>query len=388
MEKLAIEGGRPIREEKLPMLVPFVGEEEANAAADSVRSTWISGMGPKGEALEIELARYLKVKYAFLVNNCTSALHLALMALGVKSKNVVIPNFTFTSTGLAAVLNNCRPVLSEIEFDTANLDVNKITLTDKTKAIIPVHYAGLPCELTFLKEMCEKHDLFLIEDSAQAIGSEYKGKKAGTIGDIGCFSFHAVKNITCGEGGALVTNDDKIAQNILSMRDKGTDKRSYIKQKKQTSFYSYISEGHNYGLSDILASILLVQFRKLEKLNKLREEHALYLNKNLKDIEGLQIPIVKSHLRTNWHLYTIRVKPEIQRKFIEALNAEGISANVHYQPLNLSPFYQTYGYKKGDFPVSEQLYNSLVRLPIYPSLTKKDLNDIVESVKKVLLNLK
>lgn len=384
MEKLAVNGGKPIRAKKIPMVEPYFGEEEINAASECIRTTWISSNGPKGKEAEKRIAKFLGVKHVVLVNNCTSALHLALMTLGINSGEVIVPDYTFTSTGLAPALCNCKPVLNEVEFETANIDTDRIkeNITKKTKAIIPVHYAGHPADMDPINEIAAKNNLTVIEDAAQALGSEYKGKKAGTLSKIACFSFHTVKNVTCSEGGALVTDDDEIAKKAVIMRDKGTNKNEF-NMKNSTGFYEYISIGHNFMLSDILAAILVEQLKKMEKINDMRRKNAEYLNKNLLDFKKIKIPTIKPYAKTNWHLYPIRVPEGKVDFFVKAMNAEGIQANIHYPPLHLNRFYQQYGYKRGDFPVCERVFNALVRLPLYPHMTKEDLNDVVAAVNKV-----
>ena len=212
---------------KIPLNIPYFGEEEIKAAADSVRSTWVCGDGPKCREFEAELAKYLKVKYAFIVTSGTAALDLAVKTAGIKG-DIIIPTFTFTATALAAVLNNCKPVLVDAQLDTINIDPKLIKITDNTKAIIPVDYAGHPCDVDEINQIARENNLITIQDSAQSIGSEYKNKKIGSLMDLTCFSFHPTKNITCGEGGAITTNNDEYADKIRIIREKGTDKHKYI----------------------------------------------------------------------------------------------------------------------------------------------------------------
>ena len=375
--------GRKYRD--IPLMLPFLGEEEVEAAGEAIRSTWICGGGPKGQELEERLAEYLGVRYALLTTNCTSAMHLALMGLGILEGEAVIPNYTFTSTGLAPVLAGCRPVLCEIDYATANMDVVSLrdVITEKTRVIIPVHYAGLPCDMDEILELAEEFNLFVVEDAAQALGAEYRGRKAGALGNVGCFSFHSVKNITCGEGGLMVTDDEDVYKKARVMRDKGTDKHSYD-LKKSKGFYEYVSMGHNFMLSDILASIALEQFKKLESINTLRRKHAEYLIKGLEDIEDLTLPKTGDGRQSNWNLFVVRVPEGKTKLFVDEMRKFGIVTNTHYIPLHLNRFYQEFGYKKGDFPVSERLYYSLVRLPMYPSLDQKDLDHILFSVRETM----
>ena len=331
------------------------------------------------------MCKYLGVNHTILVNNCTSALHLALMILGIKSGNVLVPDYTFTSTGLAPILVNASPKLVDVEYDTANIEVNQIerSIDSNTKCIIPVHYAGHPCEMDSINRIANENEIFVVEDAAQALGSEYKGRKAGTLSDIGCFSFHAVKNITCGEGGAIVTNDDKLAEKAVIMRDKGTNKAAF-NIHQNTGFYDYVSEGHNFMLSEILAAVALEQFKKIDKITELRRKNADYMVKELKKLNNPKIilPTVKNYANTNWHLFPIKFKGDVNW-FSKAMNAEGITANIHYVPLHLTTLYKKYGYKEGDFPNAERVFNSMVRLPMHPGLTKEDMDNIVKAVEKV-----
>jgi len=384
MEKLATEGGTPVRNKKLPMVLPFFGKEEIRAVTECIESTWISSDGPKGRELEGQLQKYLKVKHAILVNNCTSAMHLGLWAADIRGGNTVIPDYTFTSTGLAPLAVQSKPKMIDVEYETANIDPNKIKITKETRAIIPVHYAGHAADLEPIIKKAKEENVLVIEDAAQALGSEYKEKKLGTIGDIGCFSFHAVKNITCGEGGALVTNNDEIAKKARIIRDKGTNKAEF-NIHKNIGFYDYVMEGHNFMFSDILAALTLEQLKKIEEINRRRTANSQYLIKELEKLnkKNLILPIVKKYTKTNWNLFTIRVKEDIS-KVTKALNAEGITANIHFTPLHLTTLYKKYINKEEKFPVSEKVYGSLIRLPMYPGLTKEELDDIVKAVDKVI----
>lgn len=369
----------------VPLMKPFIGDEEVKAAEEAIRSTWICGNGPKGRELEERLADYLGIRYVLLTTNCTSALHLALMSLGLEGGEAIVPNYTFTSTGLAPVLGGCRPVLCEVDFDTANIDVALLreVITEKTRAVLPVHYAGLPCDMDEITAIAEEFNLYVVEDAAQALGSVYKGRKAGTLGDVGCFSFHSVKNITCGEGGLMVTDNEEVYKRARIMRDKGTDKYAYD-LKKSEGFYEYVSTGHNYMLSDILAAVALAQFKKLETIKSLRREYAEYLFEGLSGIEGLMLPVRPDDRQSNWNLFTVRVPEGKANLFVEEMRKFGVGTNTHYIPLHLNRFYRQYGYGEGAFPVSERLYASLVRFPLYPSLSREDLDHIVYSVRETL----
>ena len=372
----------------IPLLKPYLGTEETAAVEEVLRRTWICGDGPKGRELEEEIARYLDVRYALLTTNCTSAMHLALMSLGIDDGEAVIPDYTFTSTGLAPLLAGCQPVLCDVDYATANMDAFALRerITEKTRVIIPVHYAGLPCDMNEILELAEEFDLYVVEDAAQALGATYRGRKAGTLGDVGCFSFHSVKNVTCGEGGILVTDDEDVYKKARVMRDKGTDKYSFD-LKKSEGFYEYVSLGHNYMLSDILAAIALVQFKKMETINGLRKEHAEYLLSGLSGRDGLILQREYEGRQSNWNLFTVRTPEGKAQPFIDEMRTYGVVTNRHYIPLHLNRFYERFGYSLGDFPASEKLSDSLVRLPLYPDLTTDDLDHIIYSVHKTMKSI-
>jgi perosamine synthetase len=387
MSSLALQGGEPVRESKIPLHIPYIGEEEARAAADIIRSGWISGDGKKCREFEAALAKYLKVKYAFFTNSCTAGLHLGLMAANIYSGEVISPAYTFTSTALVALLNQARSVLADVGVQYGNLTPQALShaISLGSKAVIPVHYAGIPCDMDEINKIAKEHGLFVMEDAAQALGSEYKGKKAGNLADVGCFSFHSTKNITCGEGGAIVTNNSEIAEKIMIMRDKGTDKFRkdfQIREGKKEGYYDYVSVGNSYVQSDILAGVALEQFRKIDKIHNMRAKIANQFTKGLQEA-NIKLPNVPANVKPNWHLYLIQVPREKRDWFVRALHAEGVGANRHYFPLNRTTLYQKHGYKDGDFPGSEAFSDSLVRLPIYPNLSKDEIDDIIKAVAKV-----
>lgn len=385
--ELAINGGAPICKEKIPLHIPYIGEDEAKAASDVINSGWISGDGTKCREFEDALAKYLKVKYAFFTNSCTAGLHLSLMVADIYSGEVILPAYTFTSTALAALLNNAKSVLADVDTQFGNLIPPALSkaVSLGSRAVIPVHYAGIPCNMDEIKKIAEENNLLVIEDAAQALGSEYNGKKAGNLADLGCFSFHSTKNITCGEGGAVVTNNKDFADKIRIMRDKGTDKYHkdfQIRDGKKRGYYDYVSVGGSYVQSDILAAVALEQFRKIDKIHQMRTKIADQLTKGLGEAK-VSLPQVPDNVKSNWHLYLIQVPQEKRDWFIDALNAEGIGANHHYFPLNRTTLYKQFGYKEGDFPGAEKFADSIVRLPIYPQLTKQEQDNIIRAVIKV-----
>lgn len=384
--RLALDGGRPVRRDLLPLTVPFVGADEARAAGDAIQSTWISANGPRTQELEHALADYTGARHAVTVSNCTAAMDLALMAAGIHDGDVIVPTYTFASTGLAAIIRGCTPRLSEVEADTANLDAESVNrlVDERTRAIMPVHYAGHPCDMDALYDIARQHEIPVIEDAAQALGSRYRETPVGGLSGslCACFSFHAIKNVTCGEGGALLTNDDELADRARIMRDKGTDKGRYHRDQR-TGYYDYVSTGHNFMLSEILAAVALVQMKKIDRITTLRAGHAAFLDTALAGYDKLALPLVKDYAGTNRHIYAVATPPGRAAYFCEAMHAEGIQANTHWPPLHLTSLYQRYGYRAGDFPVAERIFESWVRLPLWPGLSDTDLADIVRAVDKV-----
>lgn len=390
MEKLAIDGGEPIRKGKIPVTKPDLGKGEIEAVREVIESGLVEGNGPKTEEFEQSLAKYLNAKHAIFVNSCTSALHLSLIATNLKDGELISSTYTFNSSAIVGKFANLKPVLTDCGYDTGNimLDSIKKNINKNTKVIIPTHFAGQPCDMDEINKLAKENNIIVVEDAAHSIGSLYKRKKAGNLADIGCLSFHGTKNLVCGEGGALITNDDKVAEEVRIFEEKGTMKYFFKKEKdKLGRTFNVVSEGLSYVQSDILAAVALEQLKKLDSMNSKRDKIAQLYNQEFKDVPNLKIPIIKQDRTTNWHLYTIRVPAKNRDFIIKALNAEGISANIHYMPLHLHPYYNNMGYKKGDFPEAEKVFESLIRLPIYSSLSLDDAKDVVEAIKKVMNNL-
>ena len=387
MEKLAISGGNPIREDKIPITKPDFGDEEAEAAVEVIKSGMVEGNGFKTEEFENSLAKYLNAKYVLFVNSCTSALHLSLMAANIKNGELLSSSYTFNSSVIVGMFTNLKPVLVDCEYETGNISLNEIkkNINKNTKTIIPVHFAGQPCDMDEINQIANENNIVVIEDAAHSIGSLYKGRKAGNLADIGCLSFHGTKNLVCGEGGALITNNDKIAEKARIMEEKGTMKYFFKKnQDKLGKTFEVVSEGLSYVQSDILAAIASEQLKKLDVMNSKRDKVAQFYNKELKGIKNIGLPMIKKDRTTNWHLYTIRVPGKNRDNIIKALNAEGISTNIHYMPLHLHSYYNNLGYRKGNFPMAEKVFESLIRLPMYSALSLADAKDVVEAVRKVM----
>jgi perosamine synthetase len=382
---LAINGGTPVTSENILIHKPCLDEDDFQAVNDTVRSTFVSGNGPKCMEFEKKLADYLGVKHVLFTNSCTTALDLAFRVKDFPAgSEVLVPNFTYTSTALGPLLNNLKVVLVDVDPLNGNIDVEKIEalITSKTVAIAPVDYAGNPADMDRVIEIAKKHNLFIVHDTAQSIGSVYKGKKTGLLADIATFSFHGTKNLTTGEGGAIVTNNDKLASRLIFMREKGTDKQSFLVDNRTRGFYEYVDIGSSYVQSNILGAMGITQLAKLDWMNEERRRIAEFFLGELKGIPNLDFLKITPDSKPNWHLFGILVPAEHRYWIMDALRAEGVISNVHYTPLHRNLYYK--GLASDDqMPGSMQFFNRLLRLPIYPSLTIPERIKVVEAVKKV-----
>jgi dTDP-4-amino-4,6-dideoxygalactose transaminase len=394
MSELAVNGGKPIRNTFLPFSQPFIGNKEIEEVVSTLRSGWIT-TGPKAQEFERKFSEYVDSKYAVAVNSCTAALHLALEALGIdKNDEVITTTFTFASTVNVIIYQNAKPVLVDIKEDTYNIDPDKISeaITSKTKAIIPVHYGGQPCDMDLILKIAKENNVAVIEDAAHAVGSEFKGKKIGSISDITCFSFYPTKNITTIEGGMITTNSKELAEKTRILSLHGMSRDAWKRYSSNGSwFYEIEYPGYKYNMTDIQASLGLVQLERIDDFYRIREKQAEIYLKAFKNTPEIITPKISKNVKHTWHLFPIQLNLDLLKidraRFIEALKAENIGSSVHFIPVHLHPFYaKTFGFKKGDFPVAEKVYNRIVSLPIYPKMTAKDVNDVILAVRKILDN--
>ena len=388
----AIINGKPVRSSFLHPFKHSIGEEEIDEVVDTLRSEWIT-TGPKTFKFEEMFSKTVNSKYAIAVNSCTAALHLAIVALGIgKGDEVITTPYTFAATSEVVINENATPVFVDVEKDTYNIDPVKIEekITDRTKAIIVVHYAGQACEMDKIMDLAEKYDLYIIEDAAHAIGSKYKDKRIGSIGDFTCFSFYATKNITTAEGGMITTKHGDLADKIRMLSLHGISKDAWKRYSSEGSWYYEITySGYKYNMSDLQASIGIHQMKKLDQMQKRREEIADKYNRAFGQIPQITTPTVKKYTTHAWHLYPVQVNSELlsinRNEFIEALKAENIGTSVHFIPLHLHPYYkEKYGFKGDDFPNAESLYQNEISLPIYPKMEDKDVEDVISAVKKII----
>lgn len=372
---------------KIPLCVPCIGKEEFRAVKKVLQSGWLTD-GPKNSEFEEQFARYLGVKRAVTLNSCTSALQLALEALSIKEE-VILPSFTFVASANAVVKAGAKPVFADIDYDTCTISPDDVVkkINSRTEAIMPVHFAGQACAMDKLIEIAQKYNLKIIEDSAEAIGATYKGRMTGTFG-AGCFSFFPTKNITTGEGGMLTTNDDCLAERVRVLAGHGISKTAYKRQKEKEPWLREARlAGYNYRMSSILAAVGIEQLKKIDVLNKKRRENAEYLTKRI-NFEEIDLPIESKDCVHVYQMYTIKLKKGIERyPFIMNLRKKGVMASVHFAPpVHLQKYYKDfYRYKKGDLPVTEDVAERIVTLPMYPGLEKKQLDYMVKVIGKQLI---
>ena len=391
MEKPAIEGGNSIRNDFLPISKPTIEKEEIDAVVEVLKSGWLT-TGPKVKEFEENISKYTNAKHSIAFTSCTGALHSALSSYNIKENDeVIVPTFTFVASSHVVTWLNAKPVLVDSEEGTFNIDVKKIEekITKNTKAIMPMHYGGHPCDMDEINEIARKHNLKVIEDAAHAIGSEYKNKKIGNIGDVTCFSFYAIKNMTTAEGGMATTNDSLIADKIRKRSYFGVDKDAFDRYKdKGNWYYEIVSQGYKYNMDSLQGALGVEQLKKLDKFNEKRKHIAEHYIKRFKKLDYIKTQEIKSYVKHSWHLFPILIdfdKSKIDRnKFIEALKAEKIGASVHFIPLHLHPFYQKeYGYKKGDFPVAEKIYSKLITIPLFHGMSIEDADSVVNAIEKI-----
>lgn len=374
------------------MQVPFhrapVGEEEAKAVSEVIRSGWLT-MGPKTFEFEKDFAKYVGAEHAIAVSTGTAALHLSLEAAGVRADDgVLLPTTTFTATAEAVTYLGARPVLVDIDPVTMNMDSEGASrrITQKTKAIIPVHLGGQPCDMDEILALARMHHLRVIEDAAHALPSEYKGKRVGQISEFTCFSFYATKTLTTGEGGMITTNNSEAADRMRLMRLHGIERDAWKRYRADGSwFYEVLEAGFKYNLTDFQSAIGLVQLSKCDAMRQAREAIAQRYSDAFSSHEELVIPTVQQDRSTSWHLYILRLRLERLNKdrngFIEALHHRGVACSVHFIPLHLQPYYQrAWGYQPGDFPNAEKEYLSCLSLPIYPGMTEAEINHVISAV--------
>lgn len=368
--------------EKIPYGKQWIEEDDIEAVVEVLRSDWLT-QGPKVEEFEKAVAEYCGVQYAVAVSSGTAALHAAYAVAGIREGDEVITtSLTFSGTANGVVYCGGTPILCDIEADTLNIDPSEIVkkITPKTKAIAPVDFAGHPCAYEEIVKIAKEHNLLVIEDAAHALGSTYKEKKIGTIADMTILSFHPVKAITTGEGGMVLTNNKDFYEKLKVFRHHGI-----VKKPEQGGWYYEIENlGYNYRLTDMQCALGLSQLKKLDRFVARRREIVTQYNKAFESIEAITLPTEKDYAKSAYHVFIIQVRAD-RRKIFEALQQESIGVQVHYVPVHFLPFYQRkFGYKKGDFPVTESYYERAITLPLFPKMADSDVERVIKAVKRVL----
>ena len=389
----AIAGGKPVRPKFLIFGKPKITSKEIVEVNKTIRSGWL-GTGPKTHQFEEDFKKYIGCKHAVAINSCTAGLHLALDVLGISDGDEVITTpLTFSSTANVIVHHRAKPVFADVDQNTWNIDPVEIAkkITRKTKAIIPVHLHGRPCEMDRILELAQKHKLFVIEDAAHAAEAIYKGRRIGTLGDFTAFSFYVTKNIMTGEGGMLTTEDDDWAQEARIRSLHGISKDAW-KRYSAEGFkpYETLYPGYKYNMMDLVASFGIHQLRNVEENLLVRQKYWQRYDEAFQTNDYIICPAPQEpHTRHARHLYAILLKTKkltISRDFfLEALRREGIGAGIHFTPLHLHAYYRnTFKYGPGDFPHSESIGSQTISLPLSPALTQKDISDVIRAVEKII----
>jgi len=374
------------------MQIPFhkthTTEQEINAAVEAIKSGWLT-MGPKVVEFEKKFKEFVGSSEAVSMNSATAALHLGLKAVGLqRGDEVILPTNTFVATAEVVTYFDAIPVLCDIEENTHNIDMNKIEalITAKTKAIIPVHFAGQPCDMDELYAIAKKYDLKIIEDAAHAIPSSYKGKMIGSLKetDITCFSFYATKTLSTGEGGMATTNSQEYAKNMKINRLHGISRDAWDRYTTKGAWhYEIVDNGCKYNSTDINAAIGLVQLQKQNELRDKRANIASLYTEAFKDLSNIQTPFVKNDRETSWHLYVIKI--DNRDEVIENLKEAGVGCSVHFIPIHNHPYYKDkYGYTYEDYPVANAVYEKSLSLPLYPDMSSEEIAFVIKNVKEIL----
>ncbi len=392
MEQLAINGGKPVRETKLYYGHQYIDEADVEAVSKVLVSDYLT-CGPKIEELEKRLCELTGAKFAVLVSNGTAALHIAALAAGVqKGDEVITTPITFAASANCALYCGATPVFADINPRTYNISPRQVKekLTDVTKAVVAVDFTGQAVELDELLTICHEKGIVLIEDGAHSIGTTYKERAVGSIADMTTFSFHPVKTVTGGEGGAVLTNSKDLYEKLLLYRSHGITRNTALMEHESEGpwYYEMVDLGFNYRMTDIQAALILSQLDKLPMFQKRRKEIVERYNEAFSKMPELFVQEEIPESDTTRHLYILRIRPEklnIDRAgFFAAMGAENICCNVHYIPVYYLPYYEKRGYKRGLCPEAEKLYKEIMSLPLYYSMTNQDVEDVIKAVKKIV----
>ena len=373
---------------KFPAYEPWISDEDKKIVKKTLTQSMLT-LGPQLEKFENDFCKYSKAKYAVAVSNCTAALHLSLMALGIKKDDeVIIPDLTFVADANAILACNAKPVIADINKENFFLSISNIkkNITKKTKAIIPVHIYGQVCNIEEILDVAKDNNLKVIEDCAHAVGTFHKSKHVGTLGNTGCFSFYPTKNITTAEGGMVITNSEKIAEKVRHLRNHGMTKSL---KSRYSSEYPWIFDikqpGYNYRLDEIRAALGITQLKRIKKINELRKKASSYYNKNLQNIPGIILPDMVNDKSHSYHLYTIRVtKPfKLSRnQLFKKLKDNGIRTTVYWMPIHKYTAYRKF-VKTSNILNTTKIYDEILALPLFPNISKKHQDVVIKVIKSV-----
>jgi len=390
MTKLAIEGGSPVRKTMLPYGRQCVDEADIQAVVNVLQGDWLT-TGPAVSAFEKSVAGYVGAKEAVAVNSGTAALHAAAFAAGIRAGDeVIVPALTFAASANCVLYLGGRPVFADVLSGALNLDPADVArkITSRTKAVIPVDYTGQPCDHDAIRALADAHHLFVIEDAAHALGATYHGCKIGTLHELTTLSFHPVKHITTGEGGMIVTNDPLLASRMRAFRSHGIAADFRQRAEAGSWVYEMVDLGYNYRLPDLNCVLGLSQLNKLDEWLERRRAIAARYNAALAALAAVDLLEIAPHTEPAWHLFVIKLNLDrlrVGRKEVfAALRAENIGVNVHYIPVYWHPFYRGLGYERGQCPVAEAAYERLISLPMFPTMTDQDVEDVITAVNKVV----
>src|SRR5512133_4252025 len=372
-----------MRDTFLPFSPPSIGNEERDEVMDTLRSDWIT-TGPKTKAFETKLKDYFGAPAVVGFNSCTAGLHVGLLALGVgPGDEVLVPAMTFCATANVVEHVGARPILVDVSPDTLNMDPEAAAraITPKTRAIIPVHYAGHPVDLDAIFALADRHGLQVLEDAAHAISARYRGRLVGSRSNLAAFSFYATKNLTTVEGGCL-TGDPALVEKARIIGHHGMNRDAWKRfDRSGTWYYEVVLPGFKYNLTDMQAAIGLVQLKRLAAFQARRREVVARYESGFKDLAALELPVEREWAHSSWHLYVIRLRTEALRidrnAFIEGLKDRNIGTSVHYLPVHMHPFYRDkYGYRPEDNPVAAAAYERMISLPLHAGLSDGDVDDV------------
>ena len=373
---------------KFPAYEPWISDEDKKIVKKTLTQSMLT-LGPQLEKFENNFCKYSKAKYAVAVSNCTAALHLSLMALGIKKDDeVIIPDLTFVADANAILACNAKPVIVDINKENFFLSISNIkkNITKKTKAIIPVHIYGQVCNIEEILDVAKDNNLKVIEDCAHAVGTFHKSKHVGTLGNTGCFSFYPTKNITTAEGGMVITNSEKIAEKVRQLRNHGMTKSL---KSRYSSEYPWIfdikQQGYNYRLDEIRAALGITQLKRIKKINGLRKKASSYYNKNLQNIPGIILPDMVNDKTHSYHLYTIRVRKPYKlsrNQLFKKLKDNGIRTTVYWMPIHKYTAYRKF-VKTSNTLNTTKIYDEILALPLFPNISKKHQDAVIKVIKSV-----